>query len=126
MPKPPSTAPRGLLEDPARFGRPGDVIWIQPTTPAEYARARAAELQHHFVVEATDRLEQLGRSKSWLEERSGIAAGRLSKLLRGYAQLTLRDAVALEAVLGPMLTELAFSPFGVRHSSLQARYQHGQ
>ena len=118
--------PRGLLEDPVMFGRPGAVAWIQPTTPAEYASARAAELQHHFVVETTDRLEQLGRSKSWLEERSGIAPGRLSKLLRGYAQLTLRDIAAIEGILGPMLTELAFSPFGVRDSELQVRYQHGQ
>lgn len=108
------------------FGRPGTVTWIQPTTPAEYASARAAELQHHFVVETTDRLERLGRSKSWLEERSGIAPGRLSKLLRGYAQLTLRDVAAIEGILGPMLTELAFSPFGVRDSSLRARYQRGR
>lgn len=118
--------PRDLLGDPVMFGRPGDVTWVQPTTPAAYASARAAELQHHFVVETTKRLEQLGRSKSWLEERSGIAPGRLSKLLRGYAQLTLRDIAAIEGILGPMLTELAFSPFGVRDSSLQARYQHGQ
>lgn len=108
------------------FGRPGAVTWIQPTTPTEYASARAAELQHHFVVKTTDRLEQLGRSKSWLEERSGIAPGRLSKLLRGYAQLTLRDIAAVEGILGPMLTELSFSPFGVRDSELQVRYQHGQ
>lgn len=118
--------PRDLLEEPVRFGRPGDVTWIQPTTPAAYASARAAELQHHFVVKTTKRLEQLERSKSWLEERSGIAPGRLSKLLRGYAQLTLRDVAAIEGILGPMLTELAFSPFGVRDSSLQARYQQGQ
>ncbi|WP_436702462.1 helix-turn-helix domain-containing protein [Nocardioides sp. BYT-33-1] len=108
------------------FGRPGDVTWNQPTTPAAYANARAAEMQHHFVVETTDRLEQLGRSKSWLEERSGIAPGRLSKLLRGYAQLTLRDVAAIEGILGPILTELAFSPFGVRDSGLRARYQRGQ
>lgn len=87
------------------FGRPGAVTWIQPTTPAEYASTRAAELQHHFVVETTDRLEQLGRSKSWLEERSGIAPGRLSKLLRGYAQLTLRDIAAVEGILGPMFVK---------------------
>ena len=108
------------------FGRPGDVTWIQPMTPAEYACARAAELQHHFVVEATKRLEQLGRSKSWLEERSGIAPGRLSKVLRGYAQLTFRDVAAIEGVLGPTLTELVFSPFVVRDSSLQARYRQGE
>lgn len=108
------------------FGRPGDVTWIQPTAPAEYAMTRAAELQHHFVVETTDRLEQLGRSKSWLEERSGIAHGRLSKLLRGYAQLTLRDVVAIEGVLGQVLTDLTFPPFGIRDSSLQARYRQGE
>ena len=108
------------------FGRPGDVTWIQPTTPAEYAMTRAAELQHHFVAETTDRLEQLGRSKSWLEEHSGIAHGRLSKLLRGYAQLTLRDAAAIEGVLGQVLTDLTFSPFGVRDSNLQARYRQGE
>ncbi|MBM0125381.1 helix-turn-helix domain-containing protein [Pimelobacter simplex] len=108
------------------FGRPGDVTWIQPTTPAAYASARAAELQHHFVVESTVRLEQLGPSKFWLEERSGITPGRLSKLLRGYAQLTLRDVAAIEGILGPMLTELVFSRFVVRDSSLQVRYQHGQ
>lgn len=118
--------PRDLLEDPVKFGRPGDVTWTQPTTPAEYASTRAAELQHHFVAETTNRLEQLGRSKSWLEERSGIASGRLSKLLRGYAQLTLRDVAAIEAILGPLLTELTFSPFGIRDSNLQARYQHGR
>lgn len=118
--------PRGLLEDPVRFGRPGAVTWIQPTTPVEYASTRAAELQHHFVVETTGRLEQLGHSKSWLEERSGIAPGRLSKLLRGYAQLTLRDIAAVEGILGPLLPELSFSPFGVRDSELQARYRHGQ
>lgn len=105
------------------FGRPGDVTWIQPTTPAEYAMTRAGELQHHFVAETTDRLEQLGRSKSWLEERSGLAHGRLSKLLRGYAQLTLRDVAAIEGVLGPTLTRLTFSPFGVLDADLQARYQ---
>ena len=108
------------------FGRPGDVTWVQPTTPAAYASTRDAELQHHVVVETTDRLEQLGYSKSWLEERSGIAPGRLSKLLRGYAQLTLRDVAAIEGILGPILTELAFSPFGVRDSSLQARYRQRQ
>lgn len=78
------------------------------------------------MVEATVRLEQLGRSKSWLEERSGITPGRLSKLLRGYAQLTLRDVAAIEGVLGPMLNQLAFTPFGVLDSDLQDRYRQGQ
>ena len=104
------------------FGRPGDVTWIQPTTPAEYAMTRAAELQHHFVVETTDRLEQLGRSKSWLEEHSGIAHGRLSKLLRGYAQLTLRDVAAIEGILGHILTGLVFAPFEARDSTIRARF----
>src|SRR5687768_15972480 len=112
--------PRDLLEEPVMFGRPGDVSWIQPTTPAAYTSARAAEVQHHFAVETMGRLERLGRTKSWLEERSGIAPGRLSKLLRGYAQLTLRDVAAIEGILGQMSSDLTFSPFSVRDSSLQA------
>lgn len=116
--------PRELLEQPAGFGRAGDVAWIQPTTPAEYASMRAAELQHHFVLEVTARLEQLGHSKSWLEERSGIAPGRLSKLLRGHAQLTLRDVAVLEGVLGPVLTKLQFDRQDLHDLDLQTRYEH--
>lgn len=116
--------PRDLLEQPALFGRPTDVTWIEPTTPAEYATMRATELQHHCVVELTARLEQAERPKSWLEEQSGIAPGRLSKLLRGYAQLTLRDVAALEGVLGIALTSPDLPRHAISDPELRARFVH--
>lgn len=118
--------PRDLLEHPQDFGHHGNVVWIQPTNPAEYTSMRAAELQHHFVLELTERLQRLGQPKSWLEERSGMTTGRLSKLLRGHAQLTLRDVAAFEGVLGPVLTGLSFRPQVVRDPDLQSRFGHGQ
>lgn len=118
--------PRDLLEHPALFGRPTDVTWIEPTTPTEYATMRAAELQHHFVVELTTRLEHVERPKSWLEEQSGIAPGRLSKLLRGYAQLTLRDVAALEGVIGIALTAPDLPRQTISNAELKARFVHRQ
>lgn len=78
------------------------------------------------MVELTERLERAERPKSWLEEQSGIAPGRLSKLLRGYAQLTLRDVAALEGVLGIVLTSPDLPRHSINDADLKARFKHGK
>ncbi|XBB67201.1 hypothetical protein ABFU82_24330 [Nocardioides sp. WV_118_6] len=122
MSKPRTTTPRRHLEHPDLFGRPGNHAWLQPTTTDEYAGLRAAEIQHHFGLALTSRLAELGESKSWLEERAGLATGRLSKLLRGHAQLTLRDIAALEGVIGPVLAGLSTSRQAIADSGLRERF----
>lgn len=122
MPKLPSTTPRSFLRHPELFGRPGKVEWRQPQTPDEYAGLRAAELQHHIAVAIVERLDELEQTKSWLEDRSGLAAGRLSKLLRGHAQLTLRDIAALEGVMASKLATVSYTPLAVTDPHLQERF----
>lgn len=108
MPKPISTAPRLCLVHPDLFGRQGEVTWHQPTSPDDYASLRAAELQHFASVEILERLRGRDETGAWLEARTAMAGGRMSKLLRGHAHLTLRDLQAIEGVLGPVLVSLQF------------------
>jgi len=117
--KPRTITPRRHLEHPDLFGRPGNHTWLQPTTPEEYAGLRAAELQHHFGLALVDRLTELGEPKSWLEEQAGLATGRISKVLRGHAQLTLRDIAAIEGVMGPILAGLQVDHQAIEDSGLR-------
>ncbi|KAB2808359.1 hypothetical protein F9L07_22865 [Pimelobacter simplex] len=122
MAKPRTITPRRHLEHPDLFGRPGNHTWLQPTTPEEYAGLRAAELQHHFGLALVSRLTELGESKSWLEEQAGLATGRLSKLLRGHAQLTFRDVAAIEGVVGPILARLEVARQSMDDPGLRERF----
>lgn len=125
MAKPRTITPRRHLEHPDLFGRPGNHTWLQPTTPEEYAGLRAAELQHHFGLALVSRLTQLGEPKSWLEERAGLATGRISKVLRGHAQLTLRDIAAVEGILGPLLGGLELAREPIEDQGLRERFALG-
>jgi len=120
--KPRTITPRRHLEHPDLFGRPGNHTWLQPTTPEEYAGLRAAELQHHFGLALVSRLAELGVPKSWLEEQAGLATGRLSKLLRGHAQLTLRDVASIEGVAGSILARLEVARQTIEDQRLRERF----
>lgn len=122
MAKPRTITPRRHLEHPDLFGRPGNHTWLQPTTPEEYAGLRAAEVQHHFGLALVSRLIELGEPKSWLEEQAGLAAGRISKVLRGHAQLTLRDIAAIEGVVGPILAGLEVTRQPIEDRGLRERF----
>lgn len=122
MAKPRTITPRRHLEHPDLFGRPGNHTWLQPTTPEEYAGLRAAELQHHFGLALVEHLIELGEPKSWLEEQAGLATGRISKVLRGHAQLTLRDIAAIEGVVGPILAGLKVTRQPIGNPGLRERF----
>lgn len=122
MPKPRITAPRGLLIHAELFGRPGDIEWIRPSSIDEYVGLRAAEVQHHSAVEIVERLRAREQTAAWLEERTGIASGRISKLLRGHAHMTLRDLQAIEGILGPVLITLRFDRTRIEDSGLLRRF----
>ncbi|MBU2694987.1 hypothetical protein [Pimelobacter sp. 30-1] len=122
MAKPRTITPRRHLEHPDLFGRPGNHTWLQPTTPEEYAGLRAAEIQHHFGLALVNRLTELGEPKSWLEEQAGLATGRISKVLRGHAQLTLRDVAAVEGVVGPILAGLEVARQPIKDQGLRGRF----
>ena len=107
---------------PELFGRRGEVAWRQPGSVDGYVALRAAELQHHAAVELFRRLEAQQRTIAWLEAQAGIAGGRLSKLLRGHAQLTLRDLQAIEGVIGPVLVALRFKRTPIEDSDLRSRF----
>lgn len=114
--------PRLFLEHPDLFGRPGEVRWRQPTSADEYIGLRAAELQHHLSLVVADRARSSGEPNGRLEERSGLAAGRLSKLLRGHGQMTFRDVMALEGALGPVLAVLDYQQVHIEDEVLRERF----
>lgn len=114
--------PRLFLEHPDLFGRPGEVRWRQPTSADEYIGLRAAELQHHLSLVVADRARSSGEPNGRLEERSGLAAGRLSKLLRGHAQMTFRDVMALEGALGAVLVAPDFQRVRISDAVLRERF----
>ncbi|GEB12199.1 hypothetical protein GUY44_12215 [Pimelobacter simplex] len=122
MAKPRTITPRRHLEHPDLFGRPGNHTWLQPTTPEEYAGLRAAELQHHFGLALVSLLTELSEPKSWLEEQAGLATGRISKVLRGHAQLTFRDVAAIEGIVGPILARLEVSRQPIEDQGLRERF----
>ncbi|WP_418061516.1 hypothetical protein [Pimelobacter simplex] len=101
MPKPRTTMPRLFLEHPDPFGRPGEVRWCQPTSADENIGLRAAELQHHLSLVVADRARASGEPNGRFEQRSGLTAGRLSKLLRGHGQMTFCDLMAIEGTHRP-------------------------
>lgn len=114
--------PRLFLEHPDLFGRPGEVRWRQPATADEYVGLRAAELQHYVSLVVAERARSSGEPNGRLEERSGLAAGRLSKLLRGHGQMTFRDVMALEGALGPVLAALEYQRTPVEDAVLRERF----
>lgn len=122
MVKPKTTAPRHYLAHPELFGRPGNPVWTQPSSADEFAALRAAELQHQLAVAIFDAARERGVSIAWVEDRSAIAAGRLSKLLRGHAHMTLRDIQAVEGVLGPVMLDLRFQRSRIEDPDLRHRF----
>lgn len=114
--------PRLFLEHPDLFGRPGEVRWRQPTSADEYIGLRAAELQHHLSLVVAERTRASGEPNGRLEERSGLAAGRLSKLLRGHGQMTFRDVMALEGALGGLLAALDYQRVHIEDAVLRERF----
>lgn len=114
--------PRRFLVHEELFGRHGTLEWRQPSSAAEYAGLRAAEIQHHVAVEVFVRLKQLEQTSGWLEERAALSTNRLSKLLRGHALLGLHDLQALEGVLGPILIGLRFDRAAVTNTAITERF----
>lgn len=122
MSKPPARPPRTYLVHEELFGREGAAEWTQPQTIDAYVGARAAEIQHYWALRVQTYLKGTGRRLGWLEEQSGLPAGRASKLIRGHAHLSLRDAQAVEGVIGPILMGLRFERFEVEDEALRRRY----
>lgn len=91
---------------PGNFGREGEQLWRDPATVEAYPGLRAAQAQHHVSLAISRWRRDGGATVGGLEAAAGLARGRLSKLLRGHAHLSIRDLQAIEGVTGPILTTI--------------------
>lgn len=122
MSKPPARPPRTYLVHDDLFGREGTAQWTQPQSIDAYNGMRAAEVQHHWALRVQAHLRASGQRLSWLEEQAGLPTGRASKLIRGHAHLSLRDARSIDGIIGPTLLGLTFDPFEVEDQNLRRRF----
>lgn len=118
-------APRSFLVHPDLFGRQGTPAWTHPSTVDQYVGLRAAEVQHQVSIIVTRLARSDRHSVGSIESDSGMARGRLSKLLRGYSRMSLRDLVAVEGVIGPILVGLPDFPRTIiKSDELLRRFPH--
>lgn len=126
MPKQTWSSPRTFARNQSSFGRPNEAIaWRQPTSVDDLIGLRAAEVQHAYAVRVRVKMKLPGaavKNQKLLSERSGLEYKRLGKILGGQLNLSLRDAAAIEAVLGPILLGLDVRRTRVVDAELRRRF----
>src|SRR5690606_10024308 len=87
---------------------------------------RAAEVQHHVMVEVRRRLVRT--EHLWDEPMESVSAEigfepqRLGRLMGGHYRLGMRDLAALEGVFGPILVLLNYERAPIADESLRRRF----
>lgn len=92
----PRYAPRDFTEQPAAFGRAPELTWRQPEELETKAQARAAELQHRYLLRIRERMKARDISAKQYATAAGMSYHRLSRLLI----LRLEDIAMADLILG--------------------------
>ncbi len=94
--------PRSWLEPDQKFGQTSTPRWKTPTSPAQRAELRLAQIQHEVVLETLCRLPRLGLDRKHLAPQVGLGYDQFARVMRGEDPMTLLLIAALDLEVGPL------------------------
>jgi len=74
------------------------IFYMETNTP-QFKPFKKKEIDTKFSTKLLDSLTKYGSSQSWLAAKTGIRAGKISRVLGGYTEFTYEEKIMIVACL---------------------------